>query len=41
MKFMAHFLDTFIRRMVNFDAMQFGFVPGQGTTDAIFILRQM
>jgi hypothetical protein len=28
-------LDTFIRRMVNINAMQFGFVPGQCTTDAI------
>jgi hypothetical protein len=36
MKLMEHVLDTFIHRMVNIDAMQFGFVPGQGTT-----LRQM
>ena len=41
MKLMERVLDTFIRRMVNIDAMQFGFVPGQGTTDAIFILRQL
>ena len=34
-------LDTFIRRMVNIDSVQFGFVPGQGTTDAVFILRQL
>jgi hypothetical protein len=41
LKLMARVLDTFIRRMVNVDAMWFGFVPSQGTTDAIFILRQM
>ena len=28
-------LDSFIREMVDIDAMQFGFVPGRGTTDAI------
>ena len=27
--------------MVNIDAMLFGFVPGQVTTDAIFVLRQI
>ena len=34
-------LDTFVHRMVNIDAMWFGFVPGQVTTDAIFVLRQI
>jgi hypothetical protein len=38
---MERVLENFIRRMVNTDAMQLGFVLGQGTTDAIFILRQM
>ena len=27
--------------MVNIDEMKFGFVPGRGTTDAIFIVRQL
>ena len=29
-----------MRETVNIDEMWFGFCPGQGTTDAIFILRQ-
>jgi hypothetical protein len=40
-KLMESILDTFIRKMVNIGDVQFGFVPGQGTTDGIFILRQM
>ena len=27
--------------MVNIDEMQFGFVPGRGLLDAIFIVRQL
>jgi len=30
-----------IREKVKVDAMQFGFMPGKGTTDAIFRVRQM
>ena len=34
-------LDSSIRQMVNIDKMQFSFVPGRGTTGAIFIIRQL
>jgi len=30
-----------IRQQIHIDAMQFGFMKGKGTTDAIFIVRQM
>ena len=33
-------LDSSILKMVNIDDMQFGFVPGRGTTEAI-IIRQL
>ena len=41
MKLIEHVLEEKIRQMVNIDEMQFGFVPGKGTTDAIFIIRQL
>ena len=41
MKVMEHTLATIIRTQVDIDAMQFGFMPGTGTTDAIFILQQV
>jgi hypothetical protein len=40
MKLMEGVLDTFIHKLVNIDTMQFDFEPDQGTTDAIFILKQ-
>ena len=41
MKLLERVLDSSICKMVNIDDMQFGFVPGRGTTDAIFIFRQL
>ena len=41
MKVLERIIETLIRKTVDIDAMQFGFCPGRGTTDAIFILRQV
>ena len=41
MKLCEGVLEKSIRVMVDINGMQFGFVPGRGTTDAIFIARQM
>ena len=41
MKLLERMLDFFICNMVDIDEMQFDFVPGRGTTDAIFIVRQL
>lgn len=41
MKVVERIVDTVIRDMTNIDEMQFAFVPGRGTTDAIFIVRQL
>ncbi|XP_056004178.1 uncharacterized protein LOC130049950 [Ostrea edulis] len=34
-------VDSLIRQLVTIDDSQFGIVPGRGTTDAIFIVRQL
>ena len=34
-------IEVIIRDVVNVDDMQFGFMPGRGTTPAIFILGQI
>ena len=34
-------LDSMIRSQVDIDSMQFGFMSGRDTTDAIFIIRQL
>ena len=41
MKCLEGVLEPAIRKMVDIDKLQFGFVPGGGTTDAIFIARQL
>ena len=41
MKLLERVPDSFIHKMVNIDDMPFVFVPGRGTTDAIFIFCQL
>ena len=41
MKVIEHVFERRIREKVKIDAMQFGFVPRKGTTDAIFTVWQM
>ena len=41
MKMCERIINTIIREQVNIDSMQFGFMEGRETTDAIFILRQL
>ena len=41
MKVMERIVDELIREIIKIDEMQFAFVPGRGTTDAIFIVRQL
>ena len=41
MKILERVLEKRIRERVTLDEMQFGFRPGRGTIDAIFIVRQM
>ena len=41
MKGMERVIEKIIRERISIDDMQFGFMPGCGTTDAIFILRQL
>ena len=41
MKVLERIVEGFIRQMVSIDDSQFGFVPGRGTTDAIFVVKQL
>ena len=41
MKVLERVLEKKIRCQVPIDNMQFGFLSGKGTTDAIFIMRQV
>ena len=41
LKLYERVLEVRIREQVNINDMQFGFMPGKGTTDAIFITRQV
>ena len=41
MKIVERVLERRIQTLVNLNEMQFGFMPGNGTVDAIFIVRRM
>ena len=41
MKVLERVVEMEIRSSITIDDMQFGFMPGKGTTDAIFIVRQL
>ena len=41
MKIVERVLERRIQTPVNLNEMQFGFMPGKGTVDAIFIVRRM
>ena len=41
MKILERIVDGLIRQLVSIDDSQFGFVPGRGTTHAIFVVRQL
>jgi len=41
MKLFERVIEQHIRSAVNINEMQFGFMPGKGTMEAIFIIRQM
>src|SRR5213083_1656059 len=41
LKVLERVIEARIRKIVKIDEMQFGFSPGKGITDAIFIVRQI
>ena len=41
MKIVERVLERRIRKLVNIDSIQFCFMPGRGTTDALFVVRRM
>ena len=41
MKVIERVIDKLLRERIDIDEMQFCFLPGRGTTDAIFLLRQL
>ena len=41
MKILERIVDGLIRQVESIDESRFGFVPGRGTTDAIFVVRQL
>ena len=41
MKVLKRIVDGLIRQVVSINDSQFRFIPGRGTTDAIFVVRQL
>ena len=41
MKVVERIVDSLIRQLVSVHNSQFGFVPGRGTTDTIFVVKQL
>ena len=41
MKVLERTVDGLVRQLVSIDDSQFGFVPGRGTTDVIFVVKQL
>ena len=41
LKIIEKILDKRLRQIITIDRMQFGFSEGEGTTDAIFMIRQV
>ena len=41
MKVLERIVDGLIRQLVSIDYSEFGFVPGRGTTDTTFVVRQL
>ena len=41
MKVFERVIEKLSRETVTISSMQFGFMPGKGTTDAIFLVRQV
>ena len=41
MKILEKVIEGRVKKIVKIDDMQFGFMAGKGTTDAIFIVRQL
>ena len=41
LKIIERIIEDLIRSVVKIDDIQFGFMPGRGTTDAIFIVRKI
>ena len=40
-KILERIVDSLIRQLVSINNSQFGFIPGRGTTDTIFVVRQL